>query len=649
MRNSIERYFPFLLLIFCLILFVVLALLSEGSIGGADDINHYRYSRLAFKNPEYLLHHWAKPVFTLIMAPVAQLGYQAIKIFNAILAVIAAFLTYRTARIMDLKYAWISILMLLFAPIYTLLAISGMTEILFSLFLIATVFSFYKKKYILSAVILSFIPMIRTEGIIFFPLWIIALVYVRSWKSIPFILTGSLLYSLTGWFVFNDFFWLINKMPYTGAQEIYGSGALLHFINESKFIFGIPLGIFLILAIIHYIRVPFDKNISLQQKTRQLQHFLLIVLPFAVYFAAHSYVWWKGLGGSLGLIRVIAAAMPLAAVMGVQGLQFILGFFHRFPWLRPGFTIIVAVFLTRTPFKVYSIPPEADPTRKLVRKASYWLVNSEYSGEKMYYFNPYFFHYMKLDRAEAPGSTLLYQAPEDLGSGIEDSSIFIWDAHFGPNEGRLPLENIMDHEEFKLIRSFKPDIPFRVLGDHPYAIYIFKKTVADPDRDNRDLLRKWTEHRFDQYRKILLSENQYDTEVAGPYPDSLITPTNEGFMFLNKEFLDGFEGTLPELYHDMYIEVSLLLHPTGTAINKEVYLIASLENRGKIHYYKSYPIKINTLEEKWNRLQAVFPLPEKLSENDILKVYLWNKERVPVYADDFRIQFLYLEEPGWNN
>jgi multisubunit Na+/H+ antiporter MnhE subunit len=49
----------------------------------------------------------------------------------------------------------------------------------------------------------------------------------------------------------------------------------------------------------------------------------LIAGSFLAYFVAHSYVWWKGTGSSLGLERVIAGVCPLAALIAMEAYCYI--------------------------------------------------------------------------------------------------------------------------------------------------------------------------------------------------------------------------------------------------------------------------------------------------------------------------------------
>jgi hypothetical protein len=77
MKIDFNKHLPYYLLLAFLVSFVILVFQSEGTAGGADDINHFRYARYSFVNPDFFFDTKAKTVFTLVCAPVAQLGYNA--------------------------------------------------------------------------------------------------------------------------------------------------------------------------------------------------------------------------------------------------------------------------------------------------------------------------------------------------------------------------------------------------------------------------------------------------------------------------------------------------------------------------------------------------------------------------------------------
>jgi len=76
---------------------------------------------------------------------------------------------------------------------------------------------------------------------------------------------------------------------------------------------------------------------------------------------------------------------------------------------------------------------------------------------------------------------------------IREGEIVLWDAHFSPNEGRLPLENLMDNPGFQLVHLVRPESPFKVLGGYEYEIYIFRRIMEDDGLDNHRIRESFLE------------------------------------------------------------------------------------------------------------------------------------------------------------
>ena len=101
---------------------------------------------------------------------------------------------------------------------------------------------------------------------------------------------------------------------------------------------------------------------------------------------------------------------------------------------------------------------------------------SGHTKNMIYYYDPYWWYFLDLDpydqekiREKVPD----VQHPEN---NIKPGEIVLWDAHFGPNEGQLPLERLVENPYFELVRMFSPDEPFQVLGGYDYEIYVFRRT-----------------------------------------------------------------------------------------------------------------------------------------------------------------------------
>ncbi len=485
-----EKYLVPAILLGILIFYAILVFLSDGTHGGADDIGHYRRSRYAFRFPDFFLYHWGKPFFTAISSPFAQFGFNGIRIFNVLCGTATAYFTYRTARLLKFSMPVFGIFLLLSSPLYSVLMLSGMTEILASLVLVLTIFLFFKQKYIWSAVLLSFLPFIRTEAIAIIPLFMLAFAWQKEWKAIPFLFLGFVFYSIVGSFYYDDLFWVINNMPYTGgAKDIYGSGELFHYVKASKYILGIPTVFLASVGLIAWALRPLSEPRERRKEVRKtwLMEMLVVYLPFMVYLSAHSYIWWRGMGNSVGMIRVIVAVLPSATLLGILGWSKLLEIIPVPKLVKGIATVLLSIFLLTIPFKVYKIPVPLVGTQRVVKVASDWYVDSEFAGRRFYYYNPFFTHFMKLDPYDDSVSHQFVHNREHPEENIKEGEIVIWDAHFSPNEGRLPLENLMDNENFRIIHLTRDKKPFTVLGAYLYEIYFFERIGTDDGEDNHDI------------------------------------------------------------------------------------------------------------------------------------------------------------------
>lgn len=486
MNRKFEKYEKYLVPAILLILFVtyaILAFLSDGTHGGADDIGHYRRSRYAYQFPEFFLYHWGKPFFTALSSPFAQFGFNGIKLFNVLCGTLAAYFTYRTARLLKFSFPVLAIFLLMSSPLYTVLMLSGMTEILASLVLVLTIFLFLKEKYIWSALLLSFMPFIRNEAIVILPLFFVALVWIRQWKAILFLAFGFVFYSIVGGFYYDDFLWVINKMPYKGTAEgIYGSGELFHYIKASKYIFGIALSVLILAGFAVWVLDPPVKPKKALRKW--LMEMLVVYLPFIVFFAAHSYVWWKGAGNSVGLVRVMIAIVPSAVLLGVFAYSRVMDLIPVPRWAKLAVTALFCIFIVTIPHRIYQIPVPLVGEQRIIKVAADWMMDSEYFENRIYYYDPFFTHFMRLNPYDETRSHQFVHSKENPETKIEEGEIVIWDAHFSPNEGQFPLANIMDNPGFKLIHLTRDKKPFTVLGGYLYEIYIFQRIIEDDGVDN---------------------------------------------------------------------------------------------------------------------------------------------------------------------
>ncbi|MBW6534633.1 MAG: hypothetical protein K0B11_06465 [Mariniphaga sp.] len=605
----------FILLQFYLLLFSD----SAYGYGGADNIAHYQIARYSFKYPELFLDLWGKPVYTTLSAPFAQFGYNMAKAFNLLIAVLTLILSARIANRLFPGSSLFTIILIAFSPVYFLISASCLTEILFSFVLVAAVYLFLGKRFVLAAIILSFLPMVRSEGVVILPVFAVALFLSRSYRSIPFLLIGTVFYSIIGYFVFGDFFWLFNKLPYSLGESLYGSGSLLHFVKHSHSIFGIPLLLLIVAGLLTW-GTGILKNFSLQKPNTIL--FILIAGSWITYFAAHSYVWWKGTGGSLGLTRVMAGIVPLAALTGMKFFEFVSQKIKSKTIVYGVFTVL-AVLQVIMLFSRHNLMLKADPTEQLIKKSTdYIRLNDE--GEKVFYFNPLVIHYLELDPYDTEQCNWWVADKQQPSNTLDWGDLLVWDAHFGPNEGGVQLENLENDPYLGKIKSFYPVEKIVVLGGYDYSVQIFKKSREKNPTDSATL----------KLERLLTFENFND--------DKIIDVDGEKVFRMDEtiEFSPGITVMEYEIEQIDFLDFDVSLdYRSNENIGKdEVLLIFSVGHDGNnLRYEKK---ELLTTGTDWKTVQITSKIPADLPESTSFNVYVWNKDRknIELKTLELRIQ-----------
>ena len=288
----------------------------NGTGDSGDSISHYLFARYAPIHPGLYFDHWAKPVFVLLASPFAQLGFTGMKLFNSLISLVTIFFSYKTAERLNIKNAILVAVFMMFSPLFYILTFSGLTEPLFALFTILGIYFCVNQKYLSACLVISFLPYVRSEGLIIIGVFVIYFFYKKLWKLFPFLFFGSLAYAIAGYFVHGDFLWVFTKIPYARLSSVYGSGDLFHFAEQLINVVGVPLYVLFWMGFAWLVAMIFKK------KTDPEQH-ILILLGFSAFFMAHTLFWYLGIFNSMGLKRVLIGVMPLIALITLQGFNFI--------------------------------------------------------------------------------------------------------------------------------------------------------------------------------------------------------------------------------------------------------------------------------------------------------------------------------------
>ena len=455
---------------------LVILYLSTGNYGECDSVNHYLISRYSLKHTSLLLDHWGKPFFTLLSAPFSQIGYTGIKLFNILTGLSAAYISFLIAKKLNIKNAWLAIVFAISAPVYFIYLYTGLTEPLFSLMLILSTYLFIDRKYLFAILLVSFTPFVRNEGLLIIAIFFVTLVIYRRYKYIPLLATGSVIYSIAGIFVYDDFLWLLNRLPYNLTNSIYGSGDFWVYFDRTKIIYGYPLAVLTLIGLGYAIRQYIkEKRMVFNSSWFYVLYFVFGISIILVLF--HSFLWWQGLMAVYAQERFIASIIPLVAILGLLGYNWLeqqVTRYIKWRYIQKIAILIVVGILVHQPFRHYTIPFKLDNEQVVVKAAADWILQSNYNDEFIFYFSPMVPYFLMLDPYDNDRCHKGLHNTEKPHEWVSDGALIIWDGHYGVERG-YPIKSLIDNSYLELISAFKPEKPFSMMGEE-YGVYIFRKS-----------------------------------------------------------------------------------------------------------------------------------------------------------------------------
>ncbi len=643
MIKTSEKKIVARVLLILAVVFSIVAALTDGTAGGADNFAHFNIARWAFRYPHLFLDHWGKPLFTILTAPFDQIGFYGARLFNILAGLTTAWITYLTASKWKVPKAWLVPVFVLFAPMYFVLTFSGMTEILFSLVLMLAIWLFFSERLILSAIAISFIILVRSEGFIFLPVFMVAFALKRKYIAIPFLLSGFVLFGLIGWlYYYHDFWWLFSKLPYVGGLGgIYGSGPWYHFLLKMPDYLGYLIIVLFIPGFIFVIGDWAQKKFRINSE--EFYWLYISGACFFGYLAAHSYVWWRG-EMSLGLIRVMAGVSPIAAIFALIGLVRFENFIHSRKWKAVFLTVVILLVIFPGVLK-YKSEFRTDGASKVINEAVKWLRDSGNFNHHLIVHDPYIAFAAKVDAWDQQRLQYGFSDANKPETGMPDSSIFVWDAHFSQNEGRIPAKQILENPYYELIAYFEPEQPFKVLNGYDYNVMIFRK-VSERTKDNFQILEQLKGKPAEG--QLLYSELfDFETSVPEKVMDKYRVASFDSLSKYNYQmgpdcdFSPSFvvSGDKIALTNRLKIEATFDFMPEDSLKEKDAIMVFSVEKNGKPYFYQGDDLSaFDQNIGNWNHAVYHFSMPEAIKSNSSLKLYVWDIQKKKLKIDNFSLK-----------
>lgn len=458
-------------------LLLILFYQSQGLEGGMDSWMHFLNSKYAFKHPELFLDQWNKPVFTVITAPVCQLGIQALEVFNILCVSLAALLVSLALRQAGYRNSWLIVPLMVFMPVTLLNTISGLTEPLAILMVSTFIYLWMTTKRIAAVILAGFLPFIRTEGFVICGAIVYLILSSKDYKLMLWLLVGSVMMNFLGFAITGHPFWIITDNPYLN-HELNGtfdpgSGSLFHFFHHARNMFGLPLIIFGISSTL----LP----IWLRNKRQALPEMLgFSIIGFWLYFWAHTLIYYLGILGSHGLTRPMALLSPFLGLMVFFFFDYLLlNLSHRIRILSASvltvWVAITAYFETNfpMPYGVQSIAIPFDASQNNFIKAGNWLKENGMLSRKVVHQSPYFNVKFNKDPYDINEGYWVWSI-DKKDDWTNDGTIIVWDGFSAKREGGMPLEWLKNNPAYKQIHFIDGDTSV-VEDPDRFDIYIFEK------------------------------------------------------------------------------------------------------------------------------------------------------------------------------
>jgi hypothetical protein len=362
------------------------ALTTEGFLE-ADEVNHWLHARHAPQHPTNLLQPWGRPLYTLLLLPLSQLGLPASRLLAVLSAAVAAACAALAARALGWR-CWPCAIPAAYAqPLFFQQTYGIWTEVTFAALLGAWMLALAKERPWVLAAIAAALPLVRPEGFVVVAATALvpfsrALAPDVAWRPArlaPLVLLpcGVLLWWAVALAASGDPRWLFEHWPKDwSAGASYGRGSW-------TWVFGALLEVVpatLVPALVLGCFAPAMRRGS----TPALRSAQVggpagwpVALVVVLVMGLHAVLWGAGAYGSAGYARYFVSLAPAFALLIAGGIEVVARLVPRVPpgaWAVAAAAVAV-VLLLRHP--TATVRPPMPPDGKLFSALGAWLTRQE--------------------------------------------------------------------------------------------------------------------------------------------------------------------------------------------------------------------------------------------------------------------------------
>ena len=429
--------------------FLSITFVNKSTFDSGDSIQHYLISKYSWQHPSLFFNHWGKPFFTLVSSPFSQFGFKGIQFFNILVAVLSGYIVYKALYKLGYTVGYFSLVVLFTATDYFLCMYSGLTEPLFGLLLVLSFYLVLEDKSLLAALVLSFLPFVRSEGNIILVLFAVYFISRKKYFQIFALTIGTVVFSVVGYPFHHKIMWVFTSNPYVTPIGNYGRGEWFYYVTQFSFVAGVFYSLFLVVGVVYF------SSKFLRIKNWQNTHFNLEILflvfgSFFGYFIAHSIFWWQGLFNSFGMTRVIIAILPIGLIICIGPIEALL---KRWPknYLLPVLSVVLIGFLFSGNKSELDIQKDfsLSPTHKLALTMNDWY-KLNYQNTPIVIAAPHLAYIMNKDCFEPKQC----ESMSLLKTNIPTDKLIIWDNWMSKTEFGVTDKHLESLKVIHLVKVF---------------------------------------------------------------------------------------------------------------------------------------------------------------------------------------------------
>jgi hypothetical protein len=394
-----------------------------------DEIGHFLIARDAWVHPQLILNAWGRVGTTIAFLLPAAVGLEVARGAALAMSAAAVLITTKVAQLVGVRALVLVPVFLWFQPWFHLYGSAVITEIPFTLALMAACWAALADRATVASVLFGLLPLMRHEGIAIAALWGLSLIRERKWRPLVVTAIPLLAFQLA-------FSLAFDKAPFavyfhSTPSAPYGHGGWLHYVVPLARSIGLPVALLGLVGL---------------WAARGNRPVLLLAAPFVLLVAMETIIFRFGLFASGGDAEYLLPVAGFAAVVAGLGADRVIQAAPRAPAVVAPLLALAAVG-----YGLRTHPAHADPVARSMRSAVSFLEARHTDMQRVTATHVWYF---ELSGASIPAGDGLHSPwshpphPARLAPG----SIAVWDCSYSNRFGLRP--NGLRHAGFAQLARF---------------------------------------------------------------------------------------------------------------------------------------------------------------------------------------------------